>query len=124
LGEVFKKADALDLVLLSVGPMDKGSTAFRFNLLSEEERSDLVRHGAVGDLLFKFYDHNGRIIDHPINERIMSVPVERLRSAETRVLASGGPEKIASILGAIELAGINVLVTDETTAETLLGREA
>jgi DNA-binding transcriptional regulator LsrR (DeoR family) len=124
LGEVFGKAENLDLVLLSVGPMDANSTAFRFNLMPERERLDLVAAGAVGDMLFNFYDSEGAIIDHPVNRRIMSVAIDKLRNAPARVLASGGPEKIACILGAIKLADINVLVTDEQTAETLLARSA
>ena len=124
LGEVFSKAEKLDLVLLSVGPMDANSTAFRFNLLTDSERQDLIKCGAVGDMLFNFYDASGNIIDHPMNRRIMSVSIAKLRQATTRVLASGGPEKIASILGAIKLADINVLITDETSAENLLARSA
>jgi DNA-binding transcriptional regulator LsrR (DeoR family) len=104
--------------------MDANSTAFRFNLMPERERLDLVAAGAVGDMLFNFYDSEGAIIDHPVNRRIMSVAIDKLRNAPARVLASGGPEKIACILGAIKLADINVLVTDEQTAETLLARSA
>ena len=124
LGAVFDKAEKLDLVLLSVGQMDANSTAFRFNLMTDGERLDLIRCGAVGDMLFNFYDASGNIIDHPMNRRIMSVSIAKLRNAGTRVLASGGAEKISSILGAIKLADINVLITDEMSAENLLARSA
>ncbi len=124
LREVFDKAEKLDLLLLSVGPMGANSTAFRFNLMTDGERQDLIRCGAVGDMLFNFYDAGGNIIDHPVNRRIMSVSIDKLRKATTRILASGGPEKIASIPGAIKLADINVLITDESSAESLLARSA
>ncbi len=43
------------MALLSVGTMAPGSTAFRFNLVSDEDRVALMKMGAVGDLLFNFY---------------------------------------------------------------------
>ena len=122
LGDVFVKAEKLDVMLLSVGAMDANSTAFRFNLISDAERSELIANGAVGDMLFNFYGEDGRIIDHPVNRRIMSVPIEQLRRTPVRILASGGPEKVGCILGATRLADINVLITDEATAQSLLDR--
>jgi DNA-binding transcriptional regulator LsrR (DeoR family) len=124
LRDVFTKAENLDLVLLSVGTMMETSTAFRFNLLSETERHELISKGAVGDMLYNFFDAEGRIIDHQVNQRIMAVPIEKLRKAPTRVLAAGGLEKVAAILGAFKLADINVLITEEQTAQALLAKAA
>ena len=85
-------------------------------LISDEERAELLRLGAVGDMLFNFYDAEGRLLDHPVNRRTMSLPISQLRSVPLRVIASGGNEKVESLLGAIRLADCNVLVTNEATA--------
>lgn len=122
LGDVFNKTEHLDLALVSVGAMTQGSTAFSFSLVTEGERQSLIDNGAVGDLLFNFFGREGRIIDHPINSRVMSVAINQLRKAKMRVLASGGSEKVECILGAIKLADINALVTDEATAKSMLER--
>ena len=114
----------LDLAILSVGTMAPSSTAFRFNLISDEERAELLRLGAVGDMLFNFYDRDGKLVEHPVNRRIMSLPLEQLRSVPTRVLASGGNDKVDCLLGAIRLADANVLITNEATARELLLRKA
>jgi DNA-binding transcriptional regulator LsrR (DeoR family) len=103
--------------------MAPSSTAFRFNLISDEERAELLKLGAVGDMLFNFYDRDGRLVDHPVNRRIMSLPLEQLRSVPTRVLASGGNDKVDCLLGAIRLADANVLITNEATARELLLRK-
>lgn len=124
LGDIFVKAEKLDIMLVSTGAMTPSSTAFRFNLISERERSELIANGAVGDVLFNFHDATGRIIDHPVNRRVMSVPIDRLRRTPTRILASGGLQKVACIRGAMALADINVLITDETAAQALLDRSA
>ena len=120
LRDIFRRAERLDLAILSVGTMAPSSTAFRFDLISEAERAELGKLGAVGDMLFNFYDRDGRIVDHPVNRRIMSLPLAQLRSVPTRVIASGGNDKVDALLGAIRLADANVLITNEATARELV----
>lgn len=124
LRDILRRAERLDLALLSVGTMAPSSTAFRFDLISDADRAELTGMGAVGDLLFNFYDRNGRLLDHPVNQRIMSVPIAQLRSVPVRIIASGGADKVDSLLGAIKLIDCNVLITDEATARGLLARGA
>jgi deoxyribonucleoside regulator len=120
LRDVLRRAERLDMAILSVGNMRPDSTAFRFGFSSETERNELIRMGAVGDLLYNFYDISGKLVDHPINQRVMSIAVERLQSVPLRVIASGGLEKIEALIGAIKLVSCNVLITNEATARELL----
>jgi DNA-binding transcriptional regulator LsrR (DeoR family) len=123
LDDVLRRAERLDMALLSVGYMSPGSTVFRFGFLSDEDRTSLIRLGAVGDLLYNFYDREGRLVDHPINERVIAMPIDRLRDVPKRVIASGGNEKVDALLGAIKLINCNVLITNEATARELLIRK-
>jgi DNA-binding transcriptional regulator LsrR (DeoR family) len=122
LRDIFRRAERLDMALLSVGTLAPSSTAFRFNLISDEERAALLKMGAVGDLLFNFYDRDGNIVDHPVNRRVMALPIEQLRGVPARVIASGGNDKVECLLGAIKLVDCNVLITNEATARELLIR--
>ena len=106
LRDVLRRAERIDMALLSVGTMAPDSTAFRFGFSSEEERTALIRLGAVGDLLYN------------------SIPLEQLRGVPLRVIASGGHEKVEPILGAIKLVNCNVLITNEATARELLLRRS
>ena len=123
LHDVLRRAQRIDMALLSVGTMAPDSTAFRFGFTSEEERSALIKLGAVGDLLLNFYDSSGTLVGHPINQRVMSIPLEQLRGVPLRVIASGGQAKVEPILGAIKLVNCNVLITNEATARELLLRQ-
>ncbi len=123
LSDVLRRAERIDMAVLSVGTMAPDSTAFRFGFSSEEDRSALIRMGAVGDLLYNFYDATGTVVDHPLNQRVMSIALDRLRNVPTRLIASGGHEKVESILGAIKLVNCNVLITNEATARELLLRQ-
>jgi deoxyribonucleoside regulator len=122
LDDVLNRSDRMDMALLSVGTMSPESTSFRFGFFSEEERLSLVKAGAVGDMLYNFYDIKGRLVDHPINGRVMSMPVERLKRVPKRVMISGGVEKVDALLGSIKLVDANVLITDELTARQLVAK--
>jgi DNA-binding transcriptional regulator LsrR (DeoR family) len=123
LNDVLRRAERLDVALLSVGTMAPLSTAFRFNLITEEERIALMRLGAVGDMLFNFFDRDGTLVDHPVNSRVMSLPISQLRGVPTRIIASGGNDKVECLLGSIRLIDCNVLITNEATARELLLRK-
>ncbi|MBZ9806258.1 MULTISPECIES: sugar-binding transcriptional regulator [unclassified Mesorhizobium] len=120
LQEVFEMANVLDAVLLSVGGIASATTFSRGGFLKEADREALVARGAVGDLLFHFFDRNGDLVDHPVNSHVMSVEVDRLRKAPIRILTSGGEEKTAALLGAMNLIAPTILITDEESARRML----
>lgn len=120
LNKVLALADHLDTVLVSVGSILSATTFYRGGYLSDREQQELRDRGAVGDLLFHFFGRDGELLDHPINDRVMSVDVDRLRRAGRRVLASGGADKVDALAGAMILLRPTDLVTDEQTARRLL----
>jgi DNA-binding transcriptional regulator LsrR (DeoR family) len=124
LQEVFEMANVLDAVLLSVGGIASATTFSRGGFLKEADREALLARGAVGDLLFHFFDRNGDLVDHPINSLVMSVDVDRLRKAPIRILTSGGEEKIEALLGAMTLIAPTILITDEESARRMLEAHA
>ncbi len=76
--------------------------------------------GAVGDMLYNFFDRRGRLVDHPINDRVMSIPLSTLGATPIRVLVSGGKEKVLPLIGAFNLLRPTALITDEATAALLI----
>ncbi|MGS1093716.1 sugar-binding transcriptional regulator [Aquamicrobium terrae] len=124
LQEIFQLADSLDAVLVSVGGIASATTFYRGGFLKEADREELVARGAVGDLLFHFFNRNGDLVDHPVNQLVMSVEVDRLRRAPVRILTSGGEEKIGALMGAMHLIQPTVLITDEESARRMLAERA
>ena len=120
IAQVFEMADSLDIALLSVGGISTLTTSYRVGHLSEAERQSLIKAGAVGDILYNFIDEEGRLVDHPVNERAISVGIDRLKRTPQRVLVSGGAEKTPVLRGAIRLLEPTVFITDEATAALLL----
>lgn len=120
IGPVLELAHKLDAVLLSVGSMSAGSTARLFDIFTEEDRKSLISGGAVGDLLFNFFDKDGKLVDHSINERVMSVPVQQLQTVPLRILTSGGVDKSAALIGGLRLLKPHIFITDEVSAKKIL----
>lgn len=118
--EIFEKAGRLDMAILSVGELSPFSTISEYYLLQHEDVSSLQAAGAVGDVLCRFIDSDGNIINHPINDRVIAFDPRELRSARKVVLASGGWQKYDAIKGALRLLRPHVLVTDELVAERLV----
>jgi DNA-binding transcriptional regulator LsrR (DeoR family) len=105
--------------VVSVGSLGPAATVARFALIGDPERKLLHEYGGVGELLCNVFDRDGRIVDHPVNQRVMSVPLEAVCAAPIRVLAAGGAHKLAAIDGAIKLLRPTTLVTDVATARKL-----
>jgi DNA-binding transcriptional regulator LsrR (DeoR family) len=124
LAEVYEFARRLDAVVFGVGALNADSTVVRFGLIGEAERRLLREYGAVGEALCYVYSAEGRLIDHPINARVMSAPLEAVVAAPIRVMAAGGAAKIDALRGAARLLKPTTLVTDETTARTLVAADA
>lgn len=118
---VLEMAQNLDMALLSVGSIDTiDEVSYRGSLIDMRQKQALIDRGAVGDLLFHFFDIDGNIIDDPIHERVMSVPIKSIQNTPQRVLTSGGKNKIPALMGAMRLIKPTIFITDEESAIQLL----
>jgi DNA-binding transcriptional regulator LsrR (DeoR family) len=78
--------------------------------------------GAVGDICARFYDIQGRPITGVGWKEQLGIGLEQLRRLDHVVGIAGSPVKADAILGALRGEYIDVLVTDEPTARTVLER--
>lgn len=117
---LYELAAGLDLVVLSVGDIDAKTTSLARLMLPQDDLDALIAMGCVGDVMCNFIDAEGRTVPHPINERVMSIDLETLRSAKHTVIACGGTQRAKSIAAAIKRLGCNTLVTDEGAGRAIL----
>ena len=123
LDQVLQMAESCDLALLSCGGIESMTTSYRVGHVTEAERTSLIRAGAVGDVLYNFIDRDGRLVDHPVNQRSISLSLEGLAKIPHRVLISGGAEKTEMIRAALTSLLPTTLITDQATAQRLLERQ-
>ncbi len=112
-----------ELALVGIGQMDEGSTLFRGGHVPPEDWSRLLAEGAIGNINTGFFDGRGRALDS-LRARTIAVSLEELRSIPTVMAVAGGRTKVAAIEGAIATSTIDILVTDEATANLLLASAA
>jgi len=121
LRDLLERARRVDLALVSVGDVSEEATLFREGILPRSALASLQAAGAVGDVLCHFIDAEGRVVDHPVNRRVVSVDLEDLRRVPRVVVAAGGRRKVAAIRAALKATGAGVLITEEGAARGLLG---
>ncbi|NIY73776.1 sugar-binding transcriptional regulator [Marivivens donghaensis] len=80
------------------------------------EHDRLCSEGAVGDVLGRFINTNGQIVDGGLDARTIGLTFDDLRSRDRAIGVSSGAEKQNVVLGALRAGIVNVLVTDEETA--------
>ncbi|WP_421723296.1 sugar-binding transcriptional regulator [Bauldia sp.] len=121
LDALFRLGRALDIAVVGVGSLSTEGHSRAAEMITAKERAELKAAGAVGDLLCTFLDADGAAVDHPLNSRVMSVPLDDVARAGHVVVASGGASRAAAIRAAIRRIGANTLITDEGAAQALLG---
>ena len=120
LSAIFEMADNLDVALLSCGGISSLTTSYRTGYLSEADRRSLIEAGAIGDVLYNFIDEKGDLVDHEVNNRVISVNLASLLRTPERVLISGGKEKLVAMRAAITTVAPTTLILDEQTALALI----
>jgi DNA-binding transcriptional regulator LsrR (DeoR family) len=119
--EAMQLFDQVTLALVGIGSVEPSKLlSLSGNVFSREEQAFLRRQGAVGDILLRFFDIEGRPVESAFNERVMAMSLEQLQRVRRSLGAAGGARKYEAILGALHGRWINVLVTDRWTAERLI----
>ena len=119
--EVLKLFDEITLALVGIGTVEPSPLlASSGNIFSDEELDMLREHGAVGDILYRFFDAEGNPVQTPLAARVTGMDLDHVRRVKRVVGIAGGERKLAAIHGALNGGLINTLITDRFTAERLV----
>ncbi len=105
--EIVELSKRVNVAILKMGEIGGDSTLLKSGNFTRDEFNYLESLEVVGDVNLIFIDKNGNHIHNRIDERIIRIPVKRIK-------------KIDVILGALRGKIINVLLTDEITAKGIL----
>jgi len=119
--EAMQLFDRVSIALVGIGNIEPSKLlTLSGNIFSFEEQEVLRNKGAVGDILLRFFDENGKPVKGPLSNRVVSMSLEQLAKVNLAIAVAGGTRKYKAILGALRGKWINVLVTDRCTAERLV----
>lgn len=118
--DVLARAATASAYLYSAGVADGSSVLVDSGYLTPDDVAELVRKGAVGDVVGRYIDADGNIVDPGLDERTVGLGLDELRSAATAIFVVAGSSK-HDVARAIVMSGLcTVLVSDESTARALL----
>ena len=117
---ILEQAVAAQTYLFSAGPADASSAHVENGYLKPADIEELARRGAVGDVLGRYIDADGNIVDPQLDARTVGVSLDRLRAAKQAIFVTAGALKHDIARTVVSNGLCSVLVTDETTARALL----
>jgi deoxyribonucleoside regulator len=118
---VLLQAKSADTYIYSAGEVDTSSVLVESGYLSPSDINQLLKKGAVADVIGRFIDADGNIIDPGLDRRTVGIDIGDLLRAKRAIAVISGPAK-NEVCRAVVAAGLcSVIITDEVTARHLLG---
>ncbi|QER66631.1 sugar-binding transcriptional regulator [Paucilactobacillus nenjiangensis] len=116
---VTREGTESNIALFTVGNTQMNSMLFRLGYL-DKNLATYLQKNSVGDVLSHFVDKNGTIVDQTLDDRTVAISLDDLKRKEYAILVGGGAAKLLPMHAALQGNYANVLVTDQTTARSLL----
>lgn len=118
--EIIKLYEKIDTALVGLSDIGPDSTLIKTGSFSLEEFKYLDSLGVVGDVNLIFINENGKHVPNRIDERIVRISPDRLKKVKNVIGVAFGRRKLKVILGALKGGLVNILFTDEKTAENII----
>ena len=122
IAKIFQMGRDADIALFTAGQFGHRSALYRAGYLKDPDLEKLEKQGAVGDICSHVIDIDGRICDRELDARTMAISLDSIRKKKYKICVAQGFSKADSLCGALRGGIINVLVTNEETAEYVLTR--
>lgn len=115
--EIARHANAY---LYSAGLVEPSSVLVESGFIAPYKLEQLIQRGAIGDVVGRFIDASGSIVDPELDACTVGISLEELRSAERAIAVIAGHNKQEVCRVVVSSGLCTVLVTDELTAQFLL----
>ena len=116
----FRTAGRCSVCMVGIGNLSEHSSLYLTGAYTRDDLNVLNRAGAVGDILSRPYDIDGKSVHSSLSERTIALSHEQFLSIPKRVAIAVGTGKVEAIIGACRGNLITELVTDEHTAAHIL----
>ena len=115
------RAAKASVAISGIGSIDSSFSGLRrAGYFSDQHLEDLRGRGVVGDVMGYFLNADGAVMDIPENDRVVALHPHAMRDIATAIGVAAGGSKANALLAALRGGYFDVLVTDETAAETVL----
>ena len=121
----FDKFTQLDIAVLGIGSLtEPAASRLRYGgVIDDALHGELLRRGAVADVLSYVLTDDGEILSSGLEDRTISIGLDDLRRTPRRIGVAGGWRKSRAVRAAIASGLVNILVTDSQIATAILAEE-
>jgi len=116
---IWKLYREMDVALVGIGHI-KSSVLIDRGALTEKDLAHLLELGAIGETCGRFFDANGLECNSDYRDRVISIPLEKLRRVPLVVGATVGAERADAVVAAARSGLIKALIIDEDGARAAL----
>jgi len=118
---ILEQAQSANLAVMGIGAPRLDSILMREGrIVTLQDLESLKQKGAVGDINLRFFDENGNIVQSNFDQRVIGLTLDEIQRIERVVGVAGGAAKVSAIRGALAGKLVDVLVTDQITAQRVL----
>ena len=119
--ESLRLAAEVSLMVMGIGSLETEAFLSLAGVITPDELTEVRAAGAAGEILGYFYDADGRLVDTPLHDRVVALPLPRARNPRrvtdpTVVAVAGGAVKADAINAVLRSGLLTGLITDELTA--------
>ncbi|QDE31361.1 MULTISPECIES: sugar-binding transcriptional regulator [Shewanella] len=118
---IFELIQHADATFVGIGHMDVNPPLLLDGFINQIQLNELKDAHAAGEIISWVYNQQGQLLEHPINQLVMSAPL-KVNSTKPVYGIAAGQHKVDAIYSALQGRLINSLITNEFTAEKILAR--
>lgn len=123
IAEIIQIGHRANIAVVGIGPISEEASPYQQGFIDQAMLQTLQREHCVGEICGNPYNLQGEPCSSELSARAISIELESLRDRELSVGLAGGHHKLEAIWGALQGRYLNVLITDEDTAQELLKRK-
>ena len=119
--EAFGRARKARVAVVGIGSiLASDSSYYDLHPTSRDDRGEIEKSGAAGELLAHLIDRDGKLCDYELNARLVAMSPTELDAIPVTIGVAAGPNKVAPICAALRGKHLKALVLDEATANGVL----
>lgn len=110
--------EQIDVMICGIGHAFTRYPGIRDQAFSEEVVDAARSKELVGDYINYYFDMNGNI--YSMTQPRLTIPLDIIKRVPQRMAIAGGYQKVESIIGCLKTGLIDILMTDEITAQNII----
>jgi len=114
----------INLAIVGIGATrpEPSSTLYKDGFIKKEDFNNSISFDCIGDINSYFYNKEGNECYTILRDRVIAMNLEQLKKVRYVMAVAGGENKTDAIIGALKGRIINIIVTDNKTAEVILAK--